>query len=333
MIDSRLETDLRMLKLHDEPRLRGRVLEAHGSVARAWIALGRHLEVGAGVRKDLVSAREAFKEALKGVPAEAAVAAFQLAVLLERHPEMCEEYAERGRTFGTTPAHYFKEGAKLAVAAADARFRFWAANQRTPDLAAAIAPLIARRRHDADFGDPDGMYELSQLQTEGFGVPRNSAAAASWLHRSAKAGHLGAACRLRSEGWESIARLALGVRGPHDDAPALGGAEGPGDAPALGGVPASPFQLLRLGLPRNLPARWAAAVPLLAEGDAEKAEAGDVDAQLRLGAASEDPETAAFWLTQADAAGHPSAFPLRDALPTAPAAEERAATWWERRWG
>ena len=54
VLDPRLETDLRMLKLHDEPRLKARVVAAHGSIARAWIVLGRHLERGDGTRQDRV---------------------------------------------------------------------------------------------------------------------------------------------------------------------------------------------------------------------------------------------------------------------------------------
>jgi TPR repeat protein len=333
--DPDLERHLRLLKLHDEPRSRARVIATYGNVARAWLLLGRHLEHGDGMRTDRVSAREAYKTALKGDPAVAASAAFQLAVLLEAHPELCEEYGQAGRMFGTTPAHYFREGAELAVAAADARFRFWAPNQRSAELAAVIAPLIARRRQDAAFGDPDAMYELSQLMLEGFGVPRHLADAAAWLHRAAAAGHLGAACRLRGADWQAIARLAVGTGRPRDNAPSLGGAPtaGPGDAPELGGGPASPFQLLRISLPSPLPVRWpAAAAPLLAD-DLARAEAGDVEAQLRLGAAAEEPDTASFWLLLAAAGGHPSAFRLRDALPQAPGAEERAALWWERHWG
>jgi len=336
MLDPRLETDLRLLKLHDEPRLRQRLTEAYGSVARAWVVLGRHLQAGDGIRLDRVSAREAFKAALKGDAAIAAVAAFQLAVLLEAHPELKEEYGDGRRRFGTSAEHYFKEGAKLAVEAADARFRFWTPNQRTPELAAAIAPVIAKRRQEAEFGDPEATYELSQLLLEGFGVPRHQADAARWLHRAAASGHLAAACRLRGEGWEAVARLAVGPAGPGDNAPALAMVDGPGDAPALGGVPASPFQAVRAGRPAGLRARWAAVVPAPEPGDEEKAEAGDLDAQLRVGAGllqaeEADHEGAAYWVTLAAAGGHPSAFPLRDALPLQPAAEERAAAWWARR--
>jgi TPR repeat protein len=345
--DPDLERNLRMLKFHDEPRSRARVVAAYGSVARAWLVLGRQLEHGLGTRTDRVSAREAYKIALKGEPSVSANAAFQLAVLLDARPELCEEYGPAGQMFGTTPAHYFREGAEQAVTAADARFRFWAPNQRSRELAAAIAPLIARRRNDVAFGDPDAMYERSQLLTEGFGVPRHRADAAAWLHRAAAAGHLGAACRLRTANWQDIARLAVGTLQPRDYAPALGaglplradptldaGATGgPGDAPELGGGAASPFQLLRVGLPSPLPVRWpAAAAPPLAD-DPSGAEAGDVEAQLRLGAAEEDPDKASFWLLLAAAYGHPSAFRLLDALPPAPDAEARAALWWERRWG
>jgi TPR repeat protein len=159
-------------------------------------------------------------------------------------------------------------------------------------------------------------------------VPRHQADARRWLHRAAAAGHLAAACRVRGEGWQAVARLAVGPGGPGDYAPALAEVDGPGDAPVLGGVPASPFQAVR---PRTLPSRWAGAVAAPEEGDLARAEAGDLEAQLRVGAAAEDPVEGAFWLTLAAAGGHPSAFPPRDALPAAPDAEDRAAAWWERR--
>jgi TPR repeat protein len=295
-------------------------------VARAWVVLGRHLEVGEGVRTDRVSAREAYKEALKGEPGVAAVAAFQLAVLLEAYPELVEEYGDGRRSFGTSPEHYYRKGAELALEAAETRFKFWAPNQRGPELAAALKPVIVRRRQEATFGDPEAMYEVSRLLEDGFGVPRHRADAAMWLHRAAKAGHLAAACRLRGEGWHDVIRLAVAPAGPPDHSPALAEMAGPGNAPALGGVPASPFQAMRAGLPRTLPVRWAGAVAEPQEGDPDRAEAGDLEAQLRLGAAQDD----LFWLTLAAASGHPSAFPLRDALPASAEAEDRAAAWWER---
>lgn len=333
MIDPELERDLRMLKLHDQPRLRDKIAAAHGSVARAWIVLGLHLQHGLGVRTDRVSAREAYKSGLKGDPGAAASAAFHLATLLEDHPELCEEYGDGRKQYGTSPDLYWREGAKLAVAAADARFHFWAPNQRTPDLAAAITPLIRRRRQDAAFGDPEAMYELARLLHEGFGVPRHQADAALWLHRAATAGHLGAACRLKPAGWQAVARGAIGHGTPVDDAPTLSTAPGPGDAPALGGGPASPFQLLRASLPLNLPVRWAGTPGEPRPDDAARADAGELEAQVRLGLGAEEEGERAYWLILAAAAGHPAAFTPRDALPAHPEAEARAAIWWERRFG
>jgi TPR repeat protein len=124
-------------------------------------------------------------------PAIAVAAWFRLAALVARDPTLAEVLAE---TPTPDALALYRRAAALATSVANKAFRPWKAGDRSPELAASLAPIVDGVRRLAGEGDLAASYVLGVLLYEGIGVPRDLATSRRCLAHTAEQGHVPAAC-------------------------------------------------------------------------------------------------------------------------------------------